>query len=129
MPRSRLPDRLAARCRWISGAVRMHRDDPGDVPLIRPARAGDLPAVLGVYRACCHEDAEYLPFLNPDVPDELVEWFRLKPLAVALVACAHDGAIVGVAGLRNAPPPGSLLPGTLWMGACRLAVAPAYRGG
>jgi GNAT superfamily N-acetyltransferase len=108
-------------------AVPGARGEPS--PVVRDASSGDTRPVLAVYSACIAADPGYLPFLAPGDEPAVLAWFRLKPLLACLVA-ELDGAVVGVAGLRDAEPgPGAGEPGGRWLEACRLAVHPAHRGG
>ena len=101
----------------------------GPLPVVRDAGSADTGPVLAVYSACIAADPGYLPFLAPGDEAEILGWFRLKPLLAFLVA-ELDGAVAGVAGLRDAEPgPGAGQPGGRWLEACRLAVHPALRGG
>jgi GNAT superfamily N-acetyltransferase len=117
-----LPPRPVVAC----AAVRP--DDEG-VLVVRRAVPGDLEQVLGLYRACVDADRDYLPFLAGQEPGAYLDWFRLKPLLLCLVA-EQAGTVSGVAGLRDADPgPGAGYPGRRWLEACRLAVHPLDRGG
>jgi len=98
------------------------------VYIVRPALASDLPAILDVYAACCRKDSDYLPFLDRGDRGALSQWFVLKPMAVCLVVTWAD-VVVGLAGLRAAPPQGSAPGAGPWLEACRLAVHPDHRGG
>src|SRR5438046_1909470 len=97
--------------------------------MVRDAGSGDIGPVLAVYSACIAADPEYLPFLAQGDEPAILAWFRLKPLLACLVVKVN-GAVAGVAGLRDAEPgPGSGGPGGRWLEACRLAVHPVQRGG
>jgi hypothetical protein len=98
-------------------------------PVVRDASSDDIRPMLAVYSACIAADPEYLPFLAAGDERAIPAWFRLKPLLACLVV-EVNGAVAGVAGLRDAEPgAGAGGPGGRWLEACRLTVHPAHRGG